>query len=478
MKKVFFLFLVLLLKFTGVHAMASENIETSQHPKQWSLFWGGDWRAGDYAISVDESELATLVLFDTANNENSQGAGILEGRQYDRAAAEEVRQVLCDKNNQAGRGIKVTPTDAPATFSASCNVHGQVQERQGHIALLPEDLFKRATKSARLVHADLLRSGAKKVWINASVLKVERTDDGFVVVVRIINSGKESFSFKRPDLWSGNSREETLSVGAVNLDPAGEGGWEFDLAGQPLENKAQFKDDIVKLAGGSSRDFAFRVKPKDRYKAGAYAFSADAWLYIDWMEGPEKRRAHVDFYSGKDSRTTIKMDRDYPSTPQEREQWEATHRASMSSRPVKPGQTFAEDGLYRAVRTTGTARGLLLKPFKAGAVATTDEVRMYTDKASGTELNGPVQWVWEASAPTPIKQWSFDLVDGTQQFCEPGVACPRSGRWVPRVSVGYSMSSEETRYLLAKVVTLRRGDKMPAIEGNYPQWEWAGAANG
>ncbi|MEX3937855.1 hypothetical protein AB4Y32_40210, partial [Paraburkholderia phymatum] len=352
MKEIFFLYFVLLSPFLGVNVMASGNTANGQQPKQWSLFWGGDWRAGDYVVSVDESGLARLTLFDTANNENAHGAGILEGSGdlYDRKAAEEVRQALCDPNSQAGRGLEVTPTDAPAIFSASCNVNGEVQERKGHIALLPEELFKKATKNAGLVHADLVRSGRKKIWINASVLKVEKQGNDFIVTVRIINCGKEALSFRRPDIWSGKSREETLSVGAVNLDHSGYGGWEFDLAGQPLENKAEFKDEVVILEGGGFRDFAFRAKPKDQSKAGDYAFSLDAWLYIDWMEGREKRRAHVDFYSGTDGRTIIKMDRDYPSTPKEREEWEATHRTSMLLQPVGPGETFAEDGLYRAVR--------------------------------------------------------------------------------------------------------------------------------
>jgi hypothetical protein len=189
----------------------------------------------------------------------------------------------------------------------------------------------------------------------------------------------------------------------------------------------------------------------------------------------------VDFHSDYRNPTRVIFDRDYPSTSEEREQWEAQHRADMSYWPVKPGQVFAEDGLYRAVRTDGGYLGLLLKPFKAGDVATTESVTMPMDSkhaAVGTNINGPVQWVWEASAPTPVKQWSFDLIDGTQQFCEPGVACPRSGRWVPRAMVGYSFGSQETQYQLSDVVTRRRGEPMPSIEGNYPSWEWVGVAHG
>ncbi len=180
----------------------------------------------------------------------------------------------------------------------------------------------------------------------------------------------------------------------------------------------------------------------------------------------------VDF---KPIKSQITVDHDYPSTPQEREQWEATHRATMSSNPVSPGERFAEDGLYRAVRTIGNGayRSLQLKPFKAGDVATTDSVTMLMATADGMEFDGPVQWLWEGSAPTPITQYSFDIVEETRQFCKPGAACPRSGRWLPRVRESWN----STRYDLAGIVTLRRGQTMPAMKtaGDDADWEWIGA---
>lgn len=146
----------------------------------------------------------------------------------------------------------------------------------------------------------------------------------------------------------------------------------------------------------------------------------------------------------------------------------------MSSRPVNPGETFAEDGLYRAVRTTGNGayRSLQLKPFKAGDVALTGNVKMLQEAADGIELDGPVQWRWEGSAPTPVKPYSFDTIDETRQFSEPGTPCPRSGRWLPRVREGWN----STRYDVAGIVTLRHGDTMPAAKhtGGDADWEWIG----
>ncbi|AXF23238.1 hypothetical protein CUJ89_22595 [Burkholderia pyrrocinia] len=231
---------------------------------------------------------------------------------------------------------------------------------------------------------------------------------------------------------------------------------------------------MITLEGGAHQDFIFKALPRDQYKAGTYAFALSAWLYINWKDGDEQQRSHADFFSGKDNRSTIKMDHDYPSTPQEREQWEATHRASMSSQPVKPGETFAEDGLYRAVRTNSSNhRSLQLVPFKARAVATTDSVKMLMERGNGMSLDGPVQWLWEGSAPTPVKQYSFDTIEETRQFCEPGSACPRSGRWLPRIREGWDRGY---RYDLAGIVTVRHGQTMPTVKetGDKADWEWVG----
>ena len=186
---------------------------------------------------------------------------------------------------------------------------------------------------------------------------------------------------------------------------------------------------------------------------------------------------HVDF---RPITTRIKFDQDYPSTPQEREQYEKTHRENMSQWPVKPGETFAEDGLYRPVRTDGGYRGLFLKAFNAGDVATTDSVTMPMEVPGGVNIDGPVQWLWEASPPTPVKQWSFDLVEDTVQFCAPGAPCPRSGRWIRRIRPDDLYGRKPDRYDLASLVTLRRGQRMPSSPDDTSgiDWEWVGAALG
>lgn len=170
-------------------------------------------------------------------------------------------------------------------------------------------------------------------------------------------------------------------------------------------------------------------------------------------------------------KTRITIDRDYPSTPKEREEWEARHRDALSSWPVKPGEAFPEDGLYRAVRVGTGSRSLQVQPFKAGDIATTDDMRLLAGSASGEYLNGRMQWVWEASSPQRGSQ-PFTFVEGTEQFCKPGAVCPRSGRWVVR-----SMTHDwKYNHDLTQIVTVQQGKSMPAIQSDprHGEWEWIG----
>jgi hypothetical protein len=252
--------------------------------------------------------------------------------------------------------------------------------------------------------------------------------------------------------------------------------WGFNLAGAKQINKDEFHDGSVFLKPGESRVFKFEAIPDNKIAKGEYDFSGVAFMRIEYEGYGWGLSQQVDF---RPIRTRITIDRNYPSTAQEREQWEATHRATMSSRPVKPGETFAEDGLYRAVTLIhgGRYRSLQVKPFKAGDVATTENVKMPMDGGNGVNINGPVQWVWEATAPTPVKQWSFDMIENTVQFCAAGSTCPRSGRWVARIPTGLDYLRPEYRHDLSSLVTLRRGQPMPSIRdaGERADWEWGGA---
>jgi len=221
--------------------------------------------------------------------------------------------------------------------------------------------------------------------------------------------------------------------------------------------------------------FKIKTSSVDKFTAGTYDFNVGVFMNIE-VVGLATNLSRIDFHSNNKEPTSITFDRDYPSTPEEREQWEARHRDAMSSYPVKPGETFAENGLYRAMGLgfSGRQRSLQVKPFKAGDLATTENVKMLMDGGNGLNINGPVQWMWEATAPTPIKQYSFDMIDDTRQFCAAGSTCPRSGRWLARTLTERLSADEAYRYDPTRIVTLRRGDVMPAGDGNT-DWEWVGA---
>lgn len=482
MKNIHVFFVTVISLITGPIVMANETPDSESLTQKWMIFWGGGDRFGDYGVSVKSDGNARLTLLSTSNKEDADGAGITEASdaQYDRKSSETIWQALCSSSSQSGRGLTVTPTDPPIIFQAACKIDDSFEVKRGYIALLPKNLYEQLVASSTIIRNDILRLGRKKIWVNASVVALKREGAHFLVTVRFINSGREAFSFKRPDLWSGRDWDETLAIGATNAnDPSKEGGWRFELAGCELANKADFIGKYITLESGAHKDFIFRAMPADSYKAGVYAFALSAWMYMDWKDGKEEHRSHVDFYSGNKNRAVITIDRDYPSTPKEREEWEATHRASMLLQPVRPGETFAEDGLYRAVRlVSGSSyRSLQLKPFKAGDIATTEDVRLHMESATGTELNGPVQWVWEGSAPQPVELHSSEYVEGTEHICKPGVPCPRSGRWIERTLTD-TWNGRYT-YRLSSIVTRERGKSMPSVTGQQDggaiEWEWVGA---
>jgi hypothetical protein len=248
--------------------------------------------------------------------------------------------------------------------------------------------------------------------------------------------------------------------------------WGFALAGEKLINQDDFPDGVVLLNSGKSKTLKFHAIPDNKITKGEYEFSGLVFMRIECEGDIWNYQTQVDF---RPIKSRIKFDRDYPSTPEEREQYEKTHSENMSQWPVKPGEAFPEDGLYRAVQMSGgiAIRSLQLRAFKAGDMAPTESVKMLTEYASGTELDKPAQWLWAGSAPTPVKRWSLDMIEGTQHRCEAGEVCPRTGRWLARVRTGDSTY----RYDLAGIVTRKRGERMPGAgdDSRHGGWEWLGA---
>ncbi|MBW0445579.1 hypothetical protein [Paraburkholderia phenoliruptrix] len=420
---------------------------------------------GNNEVSVS-GDVLQVEIGDSVNNRVINGVGIYElhlsGENLE--AAKRMASLLCSPKDPA------SDVTIPDLYTVKCR--GEM--RSSYIRDFSRPVAIEIFNLMNSLKNTGVRDGRKLVKLDVSPASVERISNGFIVSLRFANSGDYPIRFKTPDRWE-TTKGKDMDILAVNDSAGGtSSNISFVLAGQPLANAEEFPGGEVTLAPHSAVVLKIKTGRIQKFSAGTYDLHAGAFMNLEVI-GIQSGLLRADFHSDYKNPTRVTFDRDYPSTPQEREQWEATHRRDMSWWPVNPGETFAEDGLYRAVRTGySTYRSLQLVPFKAGAVATTEPVQMLMERGNGVSLNGPVQWLWEASAPTPVKQYSFDLIDETRQFCEPGSVCPRSGRWLPRTRQGWE---NNYRYDFAGVVTVQRGQTMPTLKesGGRASWEWVGA---
>jgi hypothetical protein len=417
---------------------------------------------GNNEVSVS-GDVLRIQIGDSDGNMNISGVGIYElklnGENLE--AARRMAELLCSPKDPK------SDVTLPDLYIVKCGGEmrsSYVTDFSRPIAIKIGDLVDKLTNAGVL-------DGRKVVKLDVSLVSIDREKDGFLVSVRFTNGGDYPIRFKTPDKWDARMGKDSLGVSDTKSGMGAKFG--LGLAGQTLVDPAQFPDGEVNLAPHSAVVLKIKTNNIDKFSAGTYDLYAGTFMSME-VTGIQSSLLYVDFHSDYKNPTRLTFDRDYPSTPQEREQWEAMHRKDMSWWPVTPGETFAEDGLYRAVRTnSSTYRSLQLVPFKAGAVATTDSVKMLMEGGNGISLDGPVQWLWEGSAPTPVKQYSFDTIEETRQFSEPGSACPRSGRWLPRIREGWD---KDYRYDPAGIVTVRHGQKMPTVKdaGDKADWEWLG----
>ncbi|RZF29040.1 hypothetical protein EVC45_14615 [Paraburkholderia sp. UYCP14C] len=457
--------------------MANNLNDDVLHPGAFSLSWAGGLQYGSREMSFDGDSRFYFAKGDTINDDLQTGIGVfvLDLQNRDIQDLKDVAEILCGKDIQTGGPETHDPA---ATFNIVCLDNGKAVSKSGSLRLIPERLKRRVLDTPFRLAEQARTQGRKLIKLDFTTLKIERKSDRYVVSVRFINSGIRWIRFKTSDQWPGNTIGGELGVapfskiGAVN--PRDD--WGFPLSGQKLTNLDEFPDGVVSLNPGEGKILRFETVPDSRIVKGDYELSGAAFMRIEYEGYGWGLSTQVDF---RPIKTRLTFDHDYPSTPEEREQWEAKHRADMSLQPILPAGTFPENGLYRAARVASGAhyRSLNLKPFKAGDVATTDNVKMPMEQGNGVEINGPVQWVWEGSAPTPTSPSSFDCEDGTQHHCMPGATCPRSGRWIARLRTGPLHQRSTYRYDMTRIVALRRGQPMPATRADAgdTDWEWIGA---
>ncbi|WP_148094473.1 hypothetical protein, partial [Burkholderia contaminans] len=414
---------------------------------------------GNNEVSVS-GDVLSVQIGDSAGNKNVHGIGAyklkLQGENLE--SARKLAALLCSP--------KDPKSDVPISdlYNAKCSDGmggGPVREFSRPVAIKVADLVNSLRNAG-------IQDGRKAVKFDALLVSIDRAKAGFLVSVRFDNTGDYPIKFKTPDKWDAEIGRN-MDILGVNGYRIGSRDSKFGLglAGKSLENSGEFPDGEVSLAPHSSVTFKIKTTSVSKFAAGSYDLNVGVFMNIE-VPGIQSSLVRVDFHSDHKNPTRVTFDRDYPSTPQEREQWEAYQRTRLSHFPINPGETFAEDGLYRAVRLNsgGSYRSLQVMPFKAGDIATTDSVKMPMESGDGVHLDGPVQWVWEGSAPTPTKPFSSAYVEGTEQFSLPGAACPRGGRWVARVRANADYSTPEYRYDLSRIVTMRRGQPMPSISND------------
>ncbi|CAB3771507.1 hypothetical protein LMG29542_06622 [Paraburkholderia humisilvae] len=186
---------------------------------------------------------------------------------------------------------------------------------------------------------------------------------------------------------------------------------------------------------------------------------------------------YVDFHSDRSKPATVTFDHDYPSTPGERENYEAQKREAMSSQPVYPGEQFAETGRYRLV-PNAVQRSRFLQRFSAGELALgMADLAKFVGTANIEDERGQkirvidegYGWVWEAD--------SLPDVFAPDIRCDPGEPCPRSGCWFARVKSNITFFTYDDS--LDEVIQCRAGQIMPTSR-KFPacdrlRWEWIGA---
>jgi hypothetical protein len=427
---------------------------------------------GNNAISVS-GDVLTVEIGDSDDNRNVSGVGIykLKLSNQNREDARNLAELLCSPKDPK------SDVAIPDLYIAKCN--GEI--RSSYVRDFSRDIARKIHTLMNKLKDAGVQDGRKVVKLDLSLVSIDREKDGFLTSFRFINSGDYPIKFKAPDKWDTTMGRhmDILGVSGYRVGGGDDDQFGLALAGRSLVDPKQFPaDGEINLAPHSFVLLKIKTNSISKFSAGAYDLNIGAFMNIE-VVGIQSNLLRVDFHSDYKNPTRITFDRDYPSTSEEREQWEAKHRADTSFQPVKPGETFAEDGLYRAVTLIHGVRyrSLQAKPIKAGDVATTENVKMPMENGNGININGPVQWEWEATAPTPVKQYSFDMIDDTRQFCAPGSTCPRNGRWVARINTRSNSLSPEYRHDLSSLVTLRRGQPMPSIRdaGERADWEWVGA---
>jgi len=406
-----------------------------------------------------------IGLSDTIRDGDISGVGIIDAQLSpdDLREAKEIHRQLCVSVDR--KSVHETPMRDPSrTYDVDCLREGKVVSHQGMMDDLPEDVHSSMYSFYQRVRRMYVGLGRAVVKLDAEVVTVQRDSGKLLVSVRFLNGGRYPIKMRRPDQWS-TEEGNRLSVGGKSGD--GSDYWGAELAGLPLVKGSETATEIITLAAGTSIMFHFLAIPNGKILRGKY----DAGLLVA-MDASASDVApslgYVDFHSDNKKHLQVTFDRDYPSTPEELENYEAYKREQMSSRPVYPRSTFSENGYYRAVSEFSRQRSRFVTRFHKGDIA--PEAEGVIDENGEPIHDRLVAWFWEADPGLPPY--------GTDVVCRPGKACPRSGRWFERKQLPYPMFPVTYDDSSNRVIHCRAGETMPGIielsSHGLSNWEWIG----
>lgn len=425
----------------------------AEDPFEFSAYFGGGMEYGAKDLSVDRDGRLWLSFGESRAPYVGVGTFVKQADDSELAKAREIVQLLCRPDSQTGRYPHLDPvTDVPHIFSVACLEHGKLVRREGSFHLCPEDIFRRTG----LLRSELTKSayeqGRRVVKLDLVIVDVIPQPVNFLVIVRFVNSGERTIRFKTPDRWQGTFPTEKLNVGGKHpestgpLDTLHQGGWSFDLARLPMLNASDYPKGEILLLPGEQRELRYLAAPNKKYKASTLDFAVGAGMNID-VEGKEWTvGSRVNFYSGDQNRKRITIDRDYPSAPQEWEEYEARHRQALAGALVPADSKFKEDGYYRPIDRDSNKRGRFVTRFTEGAVApdATDQ----QDDQGHVMGPGNYAWVWEADSQSVGESVSK-------------APCPKSGHWIALIPTDVPNAS----YFLNRDTTVacRVGEKLPSV---------------
>ncbi|NTX30485.1 hypothetical protein HT746_25770 [Burkholderia pyrrocinia] len=446
---------------SNVSVAATEGkLDVGGSGEGFGVYGLGGHEYGMNTVAVWLSGKIRVMRADTIDNMDLHGVGIFDGRLSpdDLKLANDIHRQLCEAV-ETGPSNEVPKIDPPTMYDVDCLRDGKLASYQGPTNQLPRALFNTLVSFYSRTRGVYLGESRTVVKLDVEVASVERVKDKFLVAIRFVNSGQYPITMDTPDKWPKEMRYQ-LDFGGKN--ESGTSKWGGSFAGVPLVNESEFPDGKVVVPAKGSVTLEFLTLPDEKFTRGTYKFNVVVNAAVD-VPGVAPGLGRVDFHSDFSTRVPFTFDRDWPSTPNEQQEYEARQREKMSLQPVYPGKTFAKDGYYLAV-SSSTQRSRFMTAFRAGAVAP-DMAAVVGEQGEAIYGRYP-GWVWYADLGAPVR-------------CRPGDVCPRNGRWFARVESFpvWPITYEDD---LNEVIECRVGVPLPqsrrATEWSRDRvhWEWIG----